>query len=91
MEEGITGNPEIFKPEELHELALPIVEPLLQENIEEVVEEYKELAGKDTSQDLRKAYTYSVFSGSIPLWLPSDGNPPVVALTMWCYLRKSCK
>ncbi|MFE1744033.1 hypothetical protein [Coleofasciculus sp. H7-2] len=25
-----------------------------------------------TFQDLRKAYTYSVFSGSIPLWLPSD-------------------
>ncbi|MBD1941744.1 hypothetical protein H6F50_05130 [Coleofasciculus sp. FACHB-712] len=50
VEEGITGNPEIFKPEELHELALPIVEPLLQENIEGVVEVYKELAGNDTSK-----------------------------------------
>ncbi|MBD2744019.1 hypothetical protein [Coleofasciculus sp. FACHB-1120] len=50
VEEGITGNPEIFKPEELHELALPIVDSLLKEDIEGVVEEYKELAGNDTSK-----------------------------------------
>lgn len=57
VEEGITGNPEILKPEELQQQAWPIVEPIFQQSIERAVEQYKELAGSDTgkaSHDLKE-------------------------------------
>lgn len=50
VEEGITGNPEILKPEELHAQAWPIVEPIFQQNVEQAVEQYNELAGADPSK-----------------------------------------
>ena len=50
VEEGITGNPENVKPEELQSQAWEIVEPLFHQKIERAVEEYKELAGNDTSK-----------------------------------------
>lgn len=50
MKEGITGNPEILKPEELHDRAWPIVEPLFQQPQQEALELYQELAGTDSSK-----------------------------------------
>jgi len=57
VEEGITGNPEILKPEELHDRAWPIVEPLFQQPQQEALERYQELAGAETgkaSSDLKE-------------------------------------
>lgn len=50
VEEGITGNQENVKPEELQSQAWEIVEPLFHQKIDRAVEEYKELAGNDTSK-----------------------------------------
>lgn len=50
VEEGITGNPEILKPEELHAQAWPIVEPIFKQSQEEATGYYKEVAGSDTAR-----------------------------------------
>jgi hypothetical protein len=50
VEEGITGNPENLKPEELHDLAWPIVEPVFQQSQKEAMERYQELVGADTGK-----------------------------------------
>lgn len=64
VEEGITGNPENLKPEELHDQAWQIVEPLFQKHQDETVERYQELAGADTgkaSQDLKEIVPAAFF------------------------------
>ncbi|MBW4678646.1 MAG: hypothetical protein KME19_00840 [Microcoleus vaginatus WJT46-NPBG5] len=55
--EGITGNPEHLKPEELHEQALPIVEPVFLQAQQEAMERYQELAAitEKTSTDVKEA------------------------------------
>ncbi|MBD1938481.1 hypothetical protein [Microcoleus sp. FACHB-68] len=55
--EGITGNPEHLKPEELQEQALPIVEPIFLQAQQEAMERYQELAAitEKTSTDLKEA------------------------------------
>ncbi len=45
MPEGITGSPEQLRPEELQEKAWPIVEPYFRREMEEVIEQYQQLAG----------------------------------------------
>ncbi len=45
LDEGITGNPEELKPEELHERAWPIVEPHLLQDQAAAVEQYMQLIG----------------------------------------------
>lgn len=57
VEEGITGNPEILKPEELQAQAWPIVEPIIQQNLDRAVEQYREVAGANpdkASHDLKE-------------------------------------
>lgn len=56
VSEGIAGNPELRKPEELQEEALPIVEPLFAQAIQQAGDRYKELAaaGK-ASHDVKEA------------------------------------
>ncbi|MBV9387786.1 MAG: hypothetical protein JOZ78_15295 [Chroococcidiopsidaceae cyanobacterium CP_BM_ER_R8_30] len=64
VEEGITGNPENLKPEELHDQALQIVEPLFQKHQHETIERYQELAGADTgkaSRDLKEIVPAAFF------------------------------
>ncbi|KJH70712.1 baeRF7 domain-containing protein [Aliterella atlantica] len=50
VEEGITGNPEILKPEELQAQAWQIVEPILNQAEQAAKERYQELAGSDTGK-----------------------------------------
>ncbi|MBV8885704.1 MAG: hypothetical protein JO235_17140 [Chroococcidiopsidaceae cyanobacterium CP_BM_RX_35] len=64
VEEGITGNPENLKPEELHGQAWQIVKPLFQKNQDETIERYQELAGADTgkaSQELEEIVSAAFF------------------------------
>lgn len=45
VDQGIKGNPDRTKPEELHQQAWPIVEGLLRENLEKVLARYHDLKG----------------------------------------------
>lgn len=45
VEEGISGNPEHLRPEELHERAWTLVEPLFRRGEQEAAARYRELAG----------------------------------------------
>ncbi len=52
---GITGNPDELKAEELHKRAWEIVEPIFQKSQEEAISQYKQLAGTGrTSSDLKE-------------------------------------
>ncbi|WP_242032000.1 hypothetical protein [Microcoleus sp. FACHB-672] len=61
--EGITGNPEHLKPEELHEQALPIVEPVFLQAQQEAMERYQELAAitEKTSTDVEEAVSAAYY------------------------------
>lgn len=64
MEEGITGNPEILKPEELHDKAWQVVEPLFHKAEQEAMERYQELAGAATgkaSNDIKEIISAAYF------------------------------
>ncbi len=64
IEEGITGNPENLQPEELHEQALKLVEPLFEQEQQKAMEHYQELAGSDTgkaSHDLKEIVSSAYF------------------------------
>lgn len=50
FEEGITGNPEILKPEELHEQAWAIVQPHFQQAQEDAANRYREFSGNNPEQ-----------------------------------------
>ena len=56
MKEGIPGSPEMLSPEELHQRAWKkMIEPLFLRSHEEVIAQYKQLAGTGrTSRDLRE-------------------------------------
>ncbi|MBD2013799.1 hypothetical protein H6F96_07375 [Microcoleus sp. FACHB-53] len=55
VEEGIAGNPELLKPEELQAKAWEIVEPLFLKEQQEAIEHYKELTATErTSIDLKE-------------------------------------
>jgi hypothetical protein len=45
VEEGVAGNPELLKPEELQAKAWEIVEPLFLQGQQDAIERYKELTG----------------------------------------------
>jgi Bacterial archaeo-eukaryotic release factor family 3 len=45
VEQGITGNPERLRPEELHQQAWAIVEPIFQEDQRRAADRYADLAG----------------------------------------------
>ena len=44
VEQGVTGNPDLLRPEELHEQALRIVAPMFERGLEEAIERYGTLA-----------------------------------------------
>ncbi len=55
VEEGIAGNPELLKPEELQAKAWEIVEPLFLKEQQEAIEHYKELTATErTSTNLKE-------------------------------------
>lgn len=56
LSQGITENPEILKPDELHAQALPLIHPLFAEAEQAAVEHYQELTATGrTSTDLKEA------------------------------------
>lgn len=73
VEEGITGNPENLKPEELHDQAWQIVEPLFHKKEQEAIEYYHELAGSDTgkaSNDIKEIIPAAYFQRIDSLFVP---------------------
>ncbi|MBE9189103.1 hypothetical protein IQ230_01720 [Gloeocapsopsis crepidinum LEGE 06123] len=48
---GVTGNPDISKPEELHAQAWEMVQPHFEKNQQELVERYQELVGTGQTSD----------------------------------------
>ncbi|MBW4557519.1 MAG: hypothetical protein KME59_16575 [Trichormus sp. ATA11-4-KO1] len=72
VESGITGNPEVMKPEELHQQAWPIVKPLFHENQQSAMALYQQLAGTGTaSSDIKEivsaTYCHRVDSMFVPV------------------------
>ncbi|NJK77064.1 MAG: hypothetical protein HC849_03200 [Oscillatoriales cyanobacterium RU_3_3] len=62
IEEGITGNQKLLKPEELREEALPLVEPLFLQAQADAIELYRELTGTEKiSADLQEAVSAAYF------------------------------
>lgn len=62
VEEGLTGSPKILKPEELQAEALPIVEPIFLQQLEEAIARYRELIGtQKVSTDLNEAVPAAYF------------------------------
>lgn len=73
VEEGINVNVDIVKPEELHEKALQIVEPLFHQEELETIERYQELAGADTSKaskDIKEIISAAYFQRVDSLFVP---------------------
>lgn len=55
MEDGITGNPEGLRPEELHRQAWEIVKPYFLKAQEKAIEQYRQFSGSERiSQDLKE-------------------------------------
>ena len=53
LQEGITGNPELLSPEELHARAWKLIQPRFLKAAEDAVSQYKQLAGTGrTSQEI---------------------------------------
>ena len=65
MQEGITGNPELLRPEALQEQAWPIVEPYFRQDLEKVVEQYRQLAITDRATDNIETIVAAAFYGRV--------------------------
>ena len=65
MEEGITGNPEHLRPEELQEQAWRIVETYFQQETKKTVEQYQQLAGTDKATDNVEEIVAAAFNGRV--------------------------
>ncbi|MEQ8754023.1 MAG: hypothetical protein RID09_10965 [Coleofasciculus sp. G1-WW12-02] len=50
LEEGITGNPDLSKPEELHTQAWAIVQPTFQQAEKEAIDRFREFSGNNQEQ-----------------------------------------
>ncbi|MGE5659183.1 MAG: hypothetical protein ACM37W_21530 [Actinomycetota bacterium] len=60
--QGITGSPKTLKLEALHEEALPIVEPLFLQELQDAIDRYQQLAGSNkTCSDLQEAVSAAYF------------------------------
>jgi hypothetical protein len=77
--EGIQGNPEELKPEELHALAWPIVEPIFSNAREKAISRYRKMAGTGhTTTDVKEA-VLAAFHGKVDvLFVP-------VGIQVWGY------
>jgi hypothetical protein len=71
--EGIGGNPEELKPEELHGLAWPIVEPIFSQAHEKAAARYRQLAGTGyTTTDVKEA-VLAAFHGKVDVLFVAVG------------------
>lgn len=74
MEEGITGNPEHLRPEELQEQAWGIVEPYFQQETKKTVEQFQQLASTDKATDNVEEIVAAAFHGRVDKLIISVGN-----------------
>jgi len=65
MKEGITGSHEHLRPEELQEQAWPIVEPYFRQEMETVVEQYRQLAATGKATDSIEEIVTAAFYGRV--------------------------
>lgn len=65
MQEGITGNPELLRPEELQAQAWPIVEAYFREDVEKTIEQYHQLADTDKASDKIEEIVAAAFYGRL--------------------------
>jgi hypothetical protein len=65
MAEGITGNPEELRAEELQARAWPIVEPYFRQEMEGVIEQYQQLAGTERATDQIEELVSAAFYGRV--------------------------
>ncbi|CEJ44690.1 baeRF3 domain-containing protein [Umezakia ovalisporum] len=73
VEQGITGNTAVMKPEELHQLAWPIVEPLFHQNQQSAIKLYEQLAGTGTtSSDVKEIVSATYCQRVDSMFVPMD-------------------
>ena len=73
IDQGITGNPEGLKAEELHEQALKIVEPYFLKTQEEAMAQYKQLAGSERASNSLNAIVQRAYDGRIEILIVAVG------------------
>lgn len=75
MEGGITGNPEMLRPEELKRQAWPLVEPYFGEQVERAIEQYQALAPSGGATDKIEAAVAAAQHGRVDTLIVSvDSN-----------------
>ena len=74
MEEGITGNPDHLRPEELQEQAWRIVETYFRQETKKTVEQYQQLAGTDKATDNVEEIVAAAFNGRVDKLILSVEN-----------------
>lgn len=74
MEEGITGNPDHLRPEELQEQAWRIVETYFQQETKKIVEQYQQLADTDKATDNVEEIVAAAFNGRVDKLILSVEN-----------------
>lgn len=73
VEEGIPGNPDELKPEDLHTQAWPIVEPVFQQAQKNAAARYNQLSETDkTTTDLQEAVLAAHHGRVADLFVPLD-------------------
>ena len=65
MMEGILGNPEQLRPEELQKQAWPIVESYFREETEKAIEQYQQLADTNKATDIVEEIVVAAFNGRV--------------------------
>lgn len=71
-EEGVTGNPDLLKPEEVHEQAWQVMEPLLDQQRQAAVERFHQDQARDlAASDLKEVVSGAVFGRVDTLFVPS--------------------
>jgi hypothetical protein len=79
MEEAVTGNPDGLRAEELHQKALPIVRPVLEQNQRDDARRYRELAGKGyTAAGVQSVVPAAAFGRVAALFVALDERCPGV-------------
>ncbi len=73
MEQGIPGNPESLKPEELQKEAWVIVEPYYLKTREAATARYKQLAGSESASDDVKTIALAAYQGRVELLFTAVG------------------
>jgi len=74
MEEGIAGNPDHLRPEELQEQAWRIVETYFQQETKKTVEQYQQLADTDKATDNVEEIVAAAFNGRVDKLILSIEN-----------------